>query len=101
MLETSYWFSTCIVEKNIPTRLQNVKYCEIVAFDTGSCLTLNSKTLGIERDERHVSRTKVKFDSGLDSEQENVVGDSDRVSLSELSAYAIKQSKNQFKLFVF
>ena len=54
MLETSYWFSTCLVEKNIPTRMQNVKYCEIVAFDTGSCLTLNSKTLGIERDERVV-----------------------------------------------
>ena len=86
MLETSYWFSTCLVEKNIPTRLQNVKYCEIVVFDTGSCLTLNSKTLGIERHERHVfiqfvSRTKVKFDSGLDSAQENIVGDSDLVSL--------------------
>ena len=55
MLETRYWFLTCIVEKNKPTRLQNVKYCEIVAFDTGSCLTLNSKTLCIERDERVVS----------------------------------------------
>ena len=54
MLETRYWFLTCIVEKNKPTRLQNVKCCEIVAFDTGSCLTLNSKTLGTERDERVV-----------------------------------------------
>ena len=28
MLENSYWFSTCIVENNIPTRLQKVKYCQ-------------------------------------------------------------------------
>ena len=54
MLENSYWFSTCIVEKDIPTSLQNVKYCEIVVFDTESCLTLNSKTLCIERHERVV-----------------------------------------------
>ena len=36
---------------NIPACLQDVKYCEIVAFYTGSCLTLNSKTLCIERDD--------------------------------------------------
>ena len=30
---------------------------------------------------KFVSGAKVKFNSGLDSEQENVVGDSDRVSL--------------------
>ena len=81
MLETSHWFSTCIVEKNIPTRLQNVKYCEIVAFDTGSCLTLNSKTLGMNR----------KMSSGIQIEYH----------FSELSAYARKQSKKQSKLFAF
>ena len=36
---------------NIPARFQDVKVKYVVAFDTGSCWTLNSKTLCIKRDD--------------------------------------------------